>query len=297
MKPPWLKKKISFGSTYFNVQTILKKSKLNTVCMESLCPNRGDCYSQGTATFLILGDRCTRTCRFCSISHGPPKPIDPLEPLRVAETTGCLNLNYVVITSVTRDDLPDGGAKHFAETIREIKAKSPQACVEVLIPDFQGSYEALRVVVEAKPNVLGHNIETVPRLYSTIRPGADYFGSLKLLKHIRELDDNVFTKSGIMLGLGETPDEITKVLADLFAVECSILTIGQYLQPHENSFPVQRYIAPEEFIQWQNIAHDMGLSEVVAGPFVRSSYNAEDIYESIKRKKTMLSGLINSCLI
>jgi len=284
-KPHWLKKKIAYGTTYRNTQSVLKNCNLHTVCEEARCPNRGECYSRGTATFLILGNRCTRSCRFCAVTHKPPVPPDTAEPLRVAEAVCRLKLQYVVVTSVTRDDLPDGGARYFAETVYEITRKSPQSRIEVLIPDFMGSEDALRAVIDAHPDVLGHNIETVPRLYAAARPGADYARSLEILKRSHEMDASIITKSGLMLGLGETPGEIRQVLTDLLKVNCTVLTLGQYLQPHEKLLPVERFIPPEEFIGWKKTAMEMGFQEVVSGPFVRSSYRAEEVFDSVQQKR------------
>ena len=282
-KPHWLKKNVARNGRYENVQAILNTCGLHTVCEEAICPNRGECYSRGTATFLVLGDRCTRSCRFCALEHDNLLPPDPAEPARVAEAAVKLGLNYVVITSVTRDDLPDGGANHFAETIGEIRRKSPYTRIEVLIPDFQGSEDELTIVVKAHPDVIGHNVETVPRLYPDVRPGADYYRSLKLIKRIYEIDSSVVIKSGLMLGLGETPDEIRRVLTDLSEVNCSVLTLGQYLQPSKELLPVRKYIPPHEFDNWKDIALNMDFRAVASGPFVRSSYHAEEHFDSINR--------------
>ncbi|HDY89090.1 MAG TPA: lipoyl synthase [bacterium] len=283
-KPQWLKKKIISGALYKNIQTTLKKYELHTVCEKAHCPNRWECYSKEISTFLILGDKCTRTCRFCAIEHNPPSPPDTEEPIHIAEAIRHLNLKYVVITSVTRDDLPDGGANHFASIIMEIRRKTPDTRIEVLIPDFNGSNDALSFVVCACPDVIGHNVETVPRLYSTVRPGADYHRSIQLLKRIHELDRSITIKSGLMLGMGETPDEIRQVLTDLLEVNCAIVTLGQYLQPSKELLPVKKYIPPYEFEQWKEIALKMGFQTVASGPFVRSSYNANEYFNSIKEK-------------
>ena len=283
-KPQWLKKKIVNSAVNENVRAILKRYKLHTVCEKAICPNRWECYSQGTATFLILGDKCTRNCRFCAIEHNTPSSPYPEEPMHVAEAIRHLNLNYVVITSVTRDDLPDGGASHFAAIIMEIRRKSPETRIEVLIPDFNGSNDALSVVVCACPDVIGHNVETVPRLYSTVRPGADYYRSIQLLKRVNELNSTIIIKSGLMLGMGETPDEILHVLTDLLEANCTILSMGQYLQPRKELLPVKKYIPPQQFEQWKKIAMKMGFQAVASGPFVRSSYNAEQHFKSIKIK-------------
>jgi lipoic acid synthetase len=256
-------------------------SRLHTVCQEARCPNLGECFSQGTATFLILGDRCTRNCRFCAIGHGPSGPPDPEEPARVAEAVKAMGLQYVVITSVTRDDLPDGGAALFAETIRTVRKKRSEAKVEVLIPDFQGNVEALRTVVEARPDVLNHNVETVPRLYPSVRPGAVYERSIDLLSQVRVLDLSMPTKSGLMLGLGESADEVRETLQDLVDAGCRILTLGQYLQPSKEHLPVARFVPPEEFDAWKETALQMGFAEVASGPFVRSSYHAKELFQAL----------------
>jgi len=280
-KPKWLRQKISDGSTYQKVRELLRKSHLHTVCQEARCPNMGECFSSGTATFLILGERCTRNCRFCAIAHGPIGPPDPEEPRRVAEAVRRMGLCFTVITSVTRDDLPDGGAGHFAQAIHEIRDRVPRTLVEVLVPDFGGSDSALETIVKARPDVLNHNIETVSGLYSQVRPGADYSRSLHLLKRVRELSPDMPTKSGLMLGLGERPDEVEKVFENLLEVGCGILTLGQYLQPSKNHLPVKRYVPPEEFDKWKEIALGMGFGAVASGPFVRSSYHAGELYGAL----------------
>jgi len=279
-KPPWLKRRLPSGPTYQKIRSILKKDQLYTVCQEAHCPNLGECFSRGTATFLILGAHCTRNCRFCAVSHGPTVPPDPEESRKVSEAVLRMRLDYVVVTSVTRDDLSDGGAGHFAQTIREIRRLVPKTQIEVLIPDFQGSEEGLETVVKARPDVLNHNLETVPRLYPKVRPGADYGRSLNIIKHVQTLDPSMPTKSGLMLGLGEYPEEIRRVLGDLLRVQCSILTLGQYLQPSAEHLPVERFIPPEEFDQWRQTALKMGFSEVASGPFVRSSYHAKELYRA-----------------
>ena len=278
-KPPWLKRRIPSGASFRKIHGILKEWRLHTVCQEAHCPNLGECFSNGTATFIILGDQCTRNCRFCAVSHGPTMPPDPEEPRRVSEAVSGMRLDYVVITSVTRDDLPDGGAGHFARTIREIRRVRSKVVIEVLIPDFQGSENSLETVVEAQPDVLNHNLETVPRIYPRVRPGADYVSSLNLFKRVRNLDHSLTTKSGLMLGLGERPPEITAVLEDLIKVNCRILTLGQYLQPSEEHLPVERYIPPDEFDEWRKTALKMGFDEVASGPFVRSSYRAHELFQ------------------
>ena len=281
-KPDWLRKRLPSGPEYERIRSLVRKSHLHTVCQEAQCPNIWECFSSRTATFLILGDRCTRNCRFCAVAHQPSGPPDPEEPHRVAEAVDRMQLGYVVITSVTRDDLPDGGAGHFARTIREIRRRVPNAMVEVLIPDFQGRLESLETVLTAQPDVLNHNLETVPRLYDTVRPGADYHRSLQLLGNARRHDPDLPTKSGLMLGLGEKDAEIQQTLGDLRAVDCRMLTLGQYLQPSKTHLPVARFVPPEEFDHWKAVAEEMGFSEVASGPFVRSSYHARELFEAAK---------------
>ncbi len=273
-KPPWLKRRVPSGATYQEIRGLLQTTQLHTVCQEACCPNLGECFSQGTATFLILGDRCTRNCRFCAVAHGPTEPPDPGEPNRVADAVHTMKLRYAVVTSVTRDDLPDGGASVFAETIRKIREKSLETRVEVLIPDFRGDIQALKTVLEARPDVLNHNVETVPRLYASVRPGAIYQRSIDLLKRASQMDPAVPTKSGLMLGLGERPEEVQQVLNDLLGASCRILTLGQYLQPSAEHLPVERFVTPEEFEEWRKKALGTGFREVASGPFVRSSYHA-----------------------
>ena len=280
-KPHWLKRKLPTGPEYEDVRSLLKKSRLHTVCQEAKCPNIWECFSRRTSTFLIMGPCCTRNCRFCAVAHGLPAYPDPGEPERVAEAAQSMGLSYVVVTSVTRDDLPDGGADHFAKTIREIRRRMPETFVEVLIPDFKGDLNALQMVIKAYPNVLNHNLETVPRLYASVRPGALYRRSLDLLKQAKQIDPAIPTKSGLMLGLGETSEEIEKTLQDLLDSGCSILTLGQYLQPTREHLPVERYIPPEEFDHWKETALEMGFSGVASGPFVRSSYHAKELFQEV----------------
>ncbi|MBW2674574.1 MAG: lipoyl synthase, partial [Deltaproteobacteria bacterium] len=249
-----------------------------------LCPNISECFSQGTATFLIMGSVCTRGCRFCAISHGKPGPPDAEEPSRVADAARDMGLGYLVVTSVTRDDLSDGGASFFAETITRIREELPKTRVEVLIPDFQGDPQALASVIRARPDVLNHNIETVPRLYPAARPDASYPRSLALLGSVKKKAPEIPVKSGIMLGLGETSDEISRALHDLVNAGCDILTLGQYLQPSKRNLPVERFVHPDEFDEWRVAALDMGFSGVVSGPLVRSSYHAGDLYRAVIEK-------------
>jgi lipoyl synthase len=280
-KPPWLRKHLPTGPGYEKVRRMMTGECLHTVCQEAKCPNQWECFSRHTATFLIMGDHCTRNCRFCAVPNGPLGKPDPKEPERVAEAARSLGLDYVVVTSVTRDDLPDGGARFFADTIQEIHCKNPGADVEVLIPDFQGDEDALSVVLDADPAVLNHNIETVERLYPRVRPGADYPRSLRLLARTKALNPAIPRKSGIMLGLGEEPEEVKKTLHDLFEAGCRLLTIGQYLQPSDRHLPVERFVLPEEFETWRTFAVDLGFLAVSSGPFVRSSYKAEEMYKAV----------------
>ena len=277
-KPPWLTLRLPTGPAYEQVMSLLRNSKLNTVCEEAHCPNQWECFSCRTATFLILGPYCTRHCRFCAIEPGPLGPPDPEEPNRVAEAARSLGLRYVVVTSVTRDDLADGGASSFAATIRAIKAQQPDVLVEVLIPDFQGNAAALATVLAAQPDVLNHNLETIPRLYPSVRPEAVYERSLEVLRRAKSWTPALPVKSGLMLGLGESPQEIRWSCQDLLEAGCSLLTLGQYLQPSPRHLPVERYLPPEEFDNWQRIASEMGFSRVASGPLVRSSYHARDLY-------------------
>ena len=279
-KPSWLKRRLPTGPDYERVKALISKGGLHTVCQEAKCPNIWECFSKHTATFMIMGSRCTRSCRFCAVAHGPTTQPDPEEPSKVAEAARKMNLNYVVITSVTRDDLPDGGAAFFAGTIQQVRKQIPDAMVEVLIPDFQGNRNALKTVLKARPDVLNHNIETVPRLYSTVRPEANYKCSLELLKQARQYDQSVATKSGLMLGLGELPDEISRTLDDLVKAGCSMLTLGQYLQPSKQHLPVERFVPPEEFDNWRKTAIKTGFSQVAGGPFVRSSYHAKELFKN-----------------
>lgn len=280
-KPPWLKRRLPSGPTYEQTRALLHSGNLHTVCQEANCPNIFECFSRHTATFLILGDRCTRHCSFCAVQHGPSGPPDAAEPRRVADAAARMRLSYVVVTSVTRDDLPDGGAALFAETITQLRKQIPGVRIEVLIPDFQGNPEALQIVLKAAPDVLNHNIETVARLYEVVRPQADYNRSLQLLERVHRDGPPIPTKSGLMLGLGEDDDEIRMTLQDLRAVKCRILTLGQYLRPSRRHHPVSRYVPPEEFDSWRSEALAMGFDQVASGPFVRSSYNADAIFHEL----------------
>ncbi len=274
-RPSWLKVRIPGGKNYFRLKTLLRSQRLNTVCEGARCPNIGECWGAGTATFLILGDVCTRACKFCAVKTGLPPEYDLDEPRRIADAVHQMGLKYAVITSVDRDDLEDGGAYIFAETIRRTREKSPGIRIEVLIPDFQGSVDALRIVVEAKPDVLGHNVETVPRLYPEVRAGSRYRRSLEHLQNAKSFDIPVTTKSGLMLGLGETREEIQNVLNDLRMAGVDIVTLGQYLQPTREHLPVDRFYTPEEFDAYRDYAYSVGFRHVSSGPLVRSSYHAE----------------------
>jgi lipoyl synthase len=279
-KPEWMRVKLPQGNNLSKVKGLLSKLSLNTVCEEANCPNRMECFSKKTATFMILGSECSRNCRFCNVSHGKLQPVDPNEPENVAKATVELGLKHVVITSVTRDDLADGGAQQFADVIRAIKAKDENIIVEVLIPDLQGDKDALRKVVDAKPEIINHNIETVPRLYQDVRPMAIYERSLELLENVKEMDENICTKSGIMVGLGETEEEVIETLKDLRKYKCDFLTVGQYLAPSEKHFPLKEYVKPEVFERYKEEALKFGFSFVASSPLVRSSYNAAEMFES-----------------
>jgi lipoyl synthase len=272
--PPWLKVRAPGGEGYLRVKGLLRRAALHTVCEEAACPNIGECFQAGTATFLILGDVCTRSCRFCAITTGRPGPVDAEEPRRVAETVALLKLRHAVVTSVTRDDLPEGGASIFAATILEIRRLSPSTAVEVLIPDLRGDWQALAQIVEATPDILNHNVETVPRQYRTVRPQAIYSRSLDLLRQAKALRPDVSTKSGIMLGLGEEPSEVRQAMSDLRDAACDILTLGQYLRPSPRHLPVARFYPPEEFAALAEDARALGFRHVESGPLVRSSYRA-----------------------
>ncbi|MFA6216899.1 MAG: lipoyl synthase [Candidatus Omnitrophota bacterium] len=272
-KPRWLNKKINLGDCQ-KVKTLLNGLRVNTVCREASCPNIGECFAKNQATFLILGAVCTRSCTFCGVRKAEPLPVDPDEPFRVAEAARKLGLKHVVITSVTRDDLDDGGAHYFAETISAIRAGNGTVTIEALIPDFQLNTRALVTVVEAAPDIIGHNIECVPRLYQAIRLGSDYARSLAVLRTIKEIDRNIYTKSGIMLGLGEARPEVGRVFRDLVKTGCDFISIGQYLSPSVSHAPVKEYICPEDFEYYRQQAKAAGFRHVVSGPYVRSSYLA-----------------------
>jgi lipoic acid synthetase len=274
-KPSWLKVRLPAGERYQRVKALLRRHQLHTVCEEARCPNIGECFNAGTATFMILGDVCTRSCRFCAVVSGrPERELDLLEPRRVAEAVHMLSLDYVVITSVTRDDLPDGGAAIFAGCIRAIRRGDPGCRVEVLVPDFSANWDALAKVVQARPHVLNHNVETAPRLYRRVHPKARYERSLELLRRAKEPDPSLLTKSGVMVGLGETQEEVFATMADLRTAGVDIVTIGQYLRPSSKQLPVARYYRPEEFVPFIEEGRELGFRHVEAGPLVRSSYHA-----------------------
>ena len=275
-KPDWLKVRAPGSPSYLRLRSIMRDLKLNTVCEEAHCPNIGECWNHGTATFMILGEVCTRACAYCAVSHGRPAPIDVAEPGRVANAIEQLNLNYVVITSVDRDDVKDGGASIFAETIRETRKRLPSCRIEVLIPDFQGKEEPLRAVLDAGPDVLNHNTETVPRLYRMARSGGRYARTLELLERSRAIAPHIPTKSGVMVGLGEERDELLATFRDLANVGCQILTVGQYLRPSQDHAPMVRYYTPAEFAELKQEALAMGFVHVESGPLVRSSYHAHE---------------------
>ena len=282
MKPLWLRRKLPDPEALKKMRGLLQRFALNTVCEGALCPNQGECFGQGTATFLILGRTCTRNCTFCAIpsEEHPPAP-DPGEPDRIAQAAAELGLTHVVITSVTRDDLEDGGSSHFATTVKALKKRNPQIVVEVLIPDFQGSPTALGKVVESDPDIINHNLETVPRLYPEVRPQAMYSRSIDLLKMVKGFNPGKITKSGLMLGLGEEKEEVLQVMANLRSVSCDLLTLGQYLQPSGRHHPVVRYIPPEEFEELRREGEEMGFRGVFSAPLVRSSFHAAEVFGKI----------------
>jgi lipoic acid synthetase len=274
--PAWIKAQAPSAPEVAQLKAILRDAKLHTVCEEASCPNLGECFKHGTATFMILGDLCTRRCPFCDVGHGKPLPPDPEEPAHLAQTLAAMGLKYVVITSVDRDDLKDGGARHFVDCIRAARAASPGTRIEILTPDFRGRLDiALDILAADPPDVMNHNLETVPRLYKACRPGADYAHSLLLLKRFKARRPGVPTKSGIMLGLGETDAEVMEVLRDLRVHDVDMLTIGQYLQPSGHHLPVERFVTPEQFAEFERIALEMGFKNVASGPMVRSSYHAD----------------------
>jgi lipoic acid synthetase len=280
--PDWVRSRFPSAGAVESMRRRTYAKGLATVCEEALCPNRGECSERRTATFLILGNRCTRNCGFCGIRTGRPDPVDLGEPHRVAGAVQSLGLRHTVVTSVTRDDLSDGGAFVFAETIRSIRSLAPATSVEILVPDFQGSQHALETVIDAEPDVIGHNLEMVPRLYSALRPGASYTKSLRVIEFISARSTNLISKSGIMVGLGETTAELKELISDLATVGCRVLTIGQYLRPTRRQVPVQRFVPPAEFESLRQLAISAGIRDVAAGPLVRSSYKAAETYRKVK---------------
>lgn len=275
-RPPWIRVRAPGGETYEMLRGLMRSKELHTVCEEAMCPNIGECWGHGTATFLMMGDTCTRSCGFCDIKTGRPNPLDWREPLRVAEAVRAMNLRHVVITSVNRDERPDGGAPIFAMVIRRIRKVQPGCSIEVLIPDFKGNRDALKIVMDAQPEILNHNVETVPRLFRKVQPQDHYEWAMTTLGNAKQLDPLVLTKSGIMVGLGETFDEVVEVMRDLASLKLDILTIGQYLQPSKQHLPIERYYEPQEFDEFKRIGLELGFKWVESGPLVRSSYRAEE---------------------
>lgn len=284
VKPDWLRVKAPQWERVGAVKTTLRDLGLNTVCEEASCPNIGECFSAGTATFLIMGPACTRACPYCDIDfEKKPQPLDPTEPQRLGEAVQRMGLKHVVITAVNRDDLPDGGASQFVRCIEAVRALMPQTTIEVLIPDLCGNWQALEAILSARPEVLNHNTETVPRLYRRVRPQGDYQRSLEVLRRSRALSPQIYTKSGIMVGLGETDEEVRQVMEELRQVDCDILTIGQYLQPTPKHYPLNRFVTPEEFDAWRVFGESLGFLQVVSSPLTRSSYHAEQVQDLMKQ--------------
>jgi lipoic acid synthetase len=281
-KPDWIRVKAPVSAGYFATQKLMRENALHTVCEEAGCPNIGECWEKKHATFMIMGDTCTRACAFCNVKTGLPGALDPDEPGRVAEATAKLGLAHIVVTSVDRDDLADGGARHFADTIRSIRARCPQTTIEVLTPDFLRKDAALELVAEARPDVFNHNLETVPSLYLAVRPGARYFHSLRLLQRVKEIDPTMFTKSGIMVGLGEERNEVLQVMDDLRSAQVDFLTVGQYLQPTRKHHQVKRFVPPDEFKSLEAIAYSKGFLMVAASPLTRSSHHAGEDFARLK---------------
>lgn len=275
-KPEWIRAQLPTGKKFFEIKNILRDQKMHTVCEEASCPNIGECFSRGTATFMIMGDICTRRCPFCDVGHGRPNALDPEEPQHLASSVAAMNLRYVVITSVDRDDLRDGGAQHFADCITAIRERSPNTKIEILVPDFRGRMDiALEILAKTPPDVMNHNLETHPRLYKQARPGANYQHSLELLRRYKEMMPHIPTKSGIMVGLGETDDEVREIMRDMRANNIEMITVGQYLQPSNSHLPVLRYVTPEMFKQFEREAYAMGFTNAAIGAMVRSSYHAD----------------------
>jgi lipoic acid synthetase len=281
-KPEWIRSKLVNSQIFFKTKEVVNRNKLNTVCQEANCPNITECWSKKHATFMIMGDTCTRGCAFCDVKTGKPSPLDPFESIKVSKAVQELELNHVVITSVDRDDLDDGGANHFKEVVLEVKKNNPNTTVEVLTPDFLKKGNSYEKVLEASPDVFNHNIETVPSLYLKVRPGSRYFTSIELLKSVKIKKPNIFTKSGIMLGLGEKKDEIIQVMDDLRMADVDFLTIGQYLQPSTKHYPLDRYVHPDEFLELKNIATSKGFLLVSSSPLTRSSYHADSDFKILK---------------
>ena len=284
-KPSWIRSKLSNSKEFFLTKTIVNQGNLVTVCQEANCPNITECWSKRHATFMIMGDTCTRACAFCDVKTGKPENLDPLEPLKIANAVHKLNLRHVVITSVDRDDLSDGGSNHFKETIEITRKKNPETTIEVLTPDFLRKGDAFKKVLEANPDVFNHNIETVPSLYLKVRPGARYFSSLELLKNAKQYNKNVFTKSGLMVGLGEKKEEILQVMDDLRSADVDFITIGQYLQPSKKHHPLERYYHPDEFNELEIIAKSKGFLLVSSSPLTRSSYHADEDFAKLKQNR------------
>ena len=282
-KPDWIRTKILDTQNYFKTKEIINKKKLYTVCQEASCPNISECWSKRHATFMIMGDTCTRACSFCNVKTGKPSSLDPFEPIKIAQATKELNLRHVVITSVDRDDLDDGGANHFSKVILETRRINKDTTIEVLTPDFLRKGDAYKKVVDSNPDVFNHNIETVPSLYRAVRPGSRYFDSVNLLKSAKEINKKIFTKSGIMLGLGESKDEIIQVMDDLLSAKVDFLTIGQYLQPTTKHFPLNRYVHPDEFEELKDLALSKGFLIVASSPLTRSSYHADEDFSKMKK--------------
>ncbi len=290
-KPDWLRVRVSNNSEFLETQKIVRDKKLVTVCEEAACPNIGECWAKKHATFMILGSICTRACAFCNVATGKPFAPDPFEAYRVADSVAQMGLEHVVITSVDRDDLADGGAEAFVAVITAIKAKSPHSTVEILTPDFRDKHGAIEIVVAAKPDVFNHNMETVPRLYPHIRPGARYFTSLELLHRVKQIDGNIFTKSGMMVGLGESKQEVMQVMDDLRAAQVDFITIGQYLQPTPKHAPIDRFVTPDEFKELEKIAYGKGFLMVACTPLTRSSHHAGDDFKKLQQARQILQGV------
>jgi len=284
-KPSWIRSKLTNSQEFFLTKSIVNQHKLKTVCQEANCPNITECWSKRHATFLIMGDTCTRACAFCDVITGKPNKLDPLEPLKISSAVKKLNLKHAVITSVDRDDLYDGGANHFYEVITETRKNNPKTTIEVLTPDFLRKRDSYKKVVEAKPDVFNHNIETVPGLYRKVRPGSRYFSSVELLKNVKNIDKNIFTKSGLMVGLGENKEEVLQVMDDLRSAEVDFLTIGQYLQPSVKHYPLDRYYRPEEFEELKALAKSKGFLLVSSSPLTRSSYHADEDFTKLQKNR------------